>query len=46
LEDINLAAAKGKKKKIRGKGRNKKGSGAAADEPSASVFNLTELPTF
>lgn len=45
LEDINLAAAKGKKKKIRGKGRNKKGSGAAADEPSASVSNLSELPT-
>ncbi|CAN9157820.1 unnamed protein product [Alternaria alternata] len=38
LEDINLAAAKGKKKKIRGKGRNKKGSGAAADEPGNALL--------
>ncbi|CAN9444906.1 unnamed protein product [Alternaria sp. RS040] len=29
-----------------GKGKNKKGSGAAADEPAASVSNLSELPTF
>ncbi|CAN9466763.1 unnamed protein product [Alternaria alternata] len=47
LEELNLAATNNKKKKrIRGKGKNKKGPGLVADEPSASVSNLPELPTF
>ncbi|KAL1792624.1 hypothetical protein ACET3X_009131 [Alternaria dauci] len=45
LEELNLAASKAKKKKIRGKGKNKKGPESAADELPVSASKLPELPT-